>query len=343
MNNNKIPCVIFKRTTDLSHKRSHTSHQTSSTSLKNSIINLVKNFSYQELPTSIGKNRFEDLELDITEYKEKLIIKTRSLSQSKADEENNHSVMMSNNFENRRKSISAMFSIFVIICNAIMSNSMLSIPYTFASTGLALGPILLIISGLTTTYTVKLLIDCADVAYYENAKQDCSTPSINDLAIATFKDIPLLGPLLSNLLNISAVIFGVGNAVASLIAVGDSSSQILMGLFNKSETSNFNFLEQIFYSRIFWILCFTLISIKSVTRGSFESYSHFSALTLGLFIYISVIIIRNSFMKTEEEKKVLEYFIFNENIIPVLSIFVVAFSFHLFSLQLYHEVNVIWI
>ncbi|KAJ3213974.1 hypothetical protein HK099_007096, partial [Clydaea vesicula] len=99
------------------------------------------------------------------------------------------------------------------------------IPYTFASTGLALGPILLIISGLTTTYTVKLLIDCADVAYYENAKQDCSTPSINDLAIATFKDIPLLGPLLSNLLNISAVIFGVGNAVASLIAVGDSSSQ----------------------------------------------------------------------------------------------------------------------
>lgn len=165
----------------------------------------------------------------------------------------------------------SLFSSVLTICNTIFGSGMLTIPYAISTIGLGSGIIAIFVFGLTSLFSISLLLECAKVIGGRNI-------SFFSVASRTY-------PKLSVIFDLAIGIKCFGVSVSFLVIIGELLPKVTIGLF--PNVSN----DSIILKNIFWITMSMLIIIPLSFQKSLSSLKYASTISLISVNYIAILVV----------------------------------------------------
>jgi len=157
------------------------------------------------------------------------------------------------------------------ICNTIFGSGMLTIPYAMATIGLVNGIFAIIIFGLTSFFSLFLLIKCSKMMGGRNV-------SFFSVSSRTY-------PRLSVIFDLAVAIKCFGVSISYLVIIGELLPKVTLGLFPNLAK------DSIFLTGIFWISLCMLIVVPLAFQKSLSSLKYASTLSLIAVNYIVLLVV----------------------------------------------------
>ncbi|KNE70117.1 hypothetical protein AMAG_15092 [Allomyces macrogynus ATCC 38327] len=219
------------------------------------------------------------------------------------------------------------FSGTINMANTILGSGMLAMPYAISSVGLALGLVLVLVSGLAAAFGLWLLTHVArHLAGSDRARGPRTPAGFFALSTITY-------PTAAVYFDAAIAIKCFGVATSYLIVIGDLMPEVVRGLLN---VDNGNILVW----RSFWILVSSLPIVPLSFAHRLDSLRHTSMVALLAVVYLVGMVIyffaQPDFNVTPGEivavRLSLDFF-------KTLPIFVFAFTCHQNILAVYNELG----
>lgn len=163
------------------------------------------------------------------------------------------------------------FSSTLTICNTIFGSGMLTVPYAMATIGLVNGIIATVFFGLTSLFSLSLLLKCSKMMGGRNV-------SFFSVSTRTY-------PRLSVVFDLAVAIKCFGVSVSYLVIIGELLPKVTLGLFPNIAK------DSIFLTSLFWISLCMLIVVPLAFQKSLSSLKYASTLSLIAVTYILLLIV----------------------------------------------------
>ncbi|KJE89974.1 hypothetical protein CAOG_001365 [Capsaspora owczarzaki ATCC 30864] len=207
------------------------------------------------------------------------------------------------------------------LANTILGSGVLALPSAIRMCGVVLGPLLIFLGAIASSFGLQLLVECARRTGQVNA-------SYFTVAKHTY-------PKASKLIDLAVALKCYGVAISYLIVVGDLLVAAMLSLFDVSSDS-------VVADRRFWIGMAMLIELPLSIQKHLNSLRWASVAALATVIYLTGLVCGNYFasgVDASADAFELEYWRSDVDVITALPIIVFAFTCHQNIFTIYGELR----
>ncbi|KAJ3407450.1 hypothetical protein HDV05_005411 [Chytridiales sp. JEL 0842] len=213
------------------------------------------------------------------------------------------------------------FGSWLNITNTILGSGMLAMPSALAAVGLGLGSVMIIVSGLASSFGLTLLTICASRVGRHS--------SFNAVSNITY-------PTAAIYFDMAIAIKCFGVSISYLVIIGDLMPKVVRGFFPTIVDTSF------FLDKNYWITVSIMAVIPFAFARKLDSLRHTSALALCAVVYLVLIVVSYFIfpvpsMPPRPTWAELNWIKLDSRFFTTLPIFVFAFTCHQNIFSIYNE------